>query len=353
LRVVAFDLGRLEVVGASRPVVDGVLTTPSGGVNFAMSANGSLVYVPGGPSGGGQQTVVSVDREGRASPLPGVPLDSYSAVRVSPDGSRLALSTQRDVWTYDLARATLGPLTTDPARDGKPLWTPDGQRIIFTSQRAGQPELFWRPSDGTGSDERIFGGDRGLVDLIADGWSADGKQLLFTEITPDHRCAISQVAIERPSDAHVLLKDASCDWFPALSPDGAWMAYESGVSGRAEIYVQRYPELRSRQKISTDGGHLPLWSRDGRELFFSSLDSRQILAVPVQSGTTLVAGRPQVLFEFAMNNVLSGRPYDVAPDGRFLIIANGQREGGAVGVASNLILVQNWFEELKRLVPTK
>ena len=88
-------------------------------------------------------------------------------------------------------------------------------------------------------------------------------------------------------------------------------------------------------------------------MFFSSLDSRQILAVPVQSGTTLVAGRPQVLFEFAMDAVLSGRPYDIAPDGRFLMIRSGQADGGGVGTASNLILVQNWFAELKQLMPTK
>ena len=353
LRAVAFDLGRLEVVGTETPVLDGVVATSQGGVDVAVSANGSLVYVPGSPGGGGQQTVVSVDREGRASPLPGVALDSYRAVRVSPDGARLALATQGDVWTYDLARATLGRLTTDPAREGKPLWTPNGQRIIFTSVRAGYPELFWRPSDGTGSDERLLAGTRDLLDLQADGWSADGKQLLFTEVTPDHRCAIAQVAIERASDARVLVKSASCDWYPALSPNGAWMAYESYVSGRAEIYVQRYRELTNRQKISTGGGHLPLWSRDGRELFFSSLDSRQILAVPVQSGTTLVAGRPQVLFEFAMHATLSGRPYDIAPDGRFLIIRSGQAEGGGAGTASNLMLVQNWTEELKRLVPAR
>ena len=236
-------------------MLDGVMTTSEGGVDVAVSANGSLVYVPGRPGGGGQQTVVLVDREGRASPLPGVPLDWYRAVRVSPDGARLALATQADVWTYDLVRATLSRLTTDPAREGKPLWTPDGQRIIFTSARAGYPELFWRLSDGTGSDERLLAGARNLLDLIADVWSADGKQLLFTEITPDHRCAISQVAIERPSDAHVLVKSASCDWYPALSPDGAWMAYESSVSGRAEIYVQRYPELGNSPRPGRSAAH--------------------------------------------------------------------------------------------------
>ena len=129
------------------------------------------------------------------------------------------------------------------------------------------------------------------------------------------------------------------------------MAYQSSVSGRIEIYVERYPQLGGRQQISMGGGQRPLWSRDGRELFFGSLDSRQMFAVAVQPGTTLVAGRPQVLFEFAMLVPAGGtRPYDIAPDGRFLIIRSGQAEAGG-GTASNIILVENWTEELKRLVP--
>lgn len=122
-----------------------------------------------------------------------------------------------------------------------------------------------------------------------------------------------------------------------------------------EVYRARDTRLKREValKISTGGGQRPLWSRDGRELFFGSLDSRQMLAVPVQSGPTLVAGRPQVLFEIPMLFVAQGgRPYDIAPDGRFLIIRSGQAEAGA-GPAANLILVLNWFEELKRLVPTK
>ena len=130
------------------------------------------------------------------------------------------------------------------------------------------------------------------------------------------------------------------------------MAYESNMSGRDEIYIERYPELGNRQLISTGGGNLPSWSQDGRELFFSSRDS-QILAVPVQSGTTLIAGRPQVLFEFAMLSIVGEvRPYDIAPDGRFLIIGSGLADSGS-GTASNLIVVQNWDQELKRLVPTR
>jgi serine/threonine-protein kinase len=128
------------------------------------------------------------------------------------------------------------------------------------------------------------------------------------------------------------------------------MAYTSNVSGRSEIYVERYPELGNRQQISTGGGQRPLWSRNGRELFFSSPDSRQMLVVPVQSRTTLVAGRPQVLFDVQMFVGPGGRPYDIAPDGRFLIIRSDQAEAVS-GPAPQIVVVQNWFQELKRLVP--
>ena len=198
LRAVAFDLGRLEVVGTPAPVLEGVVTTATGAADVAVAANGSLVYVPGVAGGGGRQTVVSVDRQGRASPLPGLPLDSYRDVRVSPDGARLALATQDGCVDYDFARATLSRLTTDPAQDSSPLWTPDGQRIIFTSTRAGYPELFWRPADGTGSDERLLARAKDLLDLRADGWSADGRQLLFTEVSPSIQCAIGQIADRAP-----------------------------------------------------------------------------------------------------------------------------------------------------------
>jgi len=149
-----------------------------------------------------------------------------------------------------------------------------------------------------------------------------------------------------------LVKNEFCSVFAAVSPDGRWMAYESNVSGRPEIYVERYPELGNRQQISTAGARRLAWSRNGRELVFSSIDNRQMLAVDVQSGATLVAGRPRVVFELAMTPVIGGnRTWDLTPDGRFVIIRGSQADTGVSAPSNNLILVQNWFEELKRLVP--
>ena len=355
LRAVPFDLERLEPTGTPAPVLEGVWTTPLGAANFAVAANGSLVYVAGLARPASRNTIASVDRQGRVSPLPGVPPDLYRDVRVSPDGARLALATRTDVSTYEFARATLSRLTTDPAEDRSPLWTSDGQRIVFTSRRAGYLELFSRQADGTGADERLLSRAKNLIDLHADGWSPDGSHVLFTEVSPAspiNQCAIGETPIERSSDVRVLVKSDFCNQFSALSPNRLWMAYQSNV-GREEIYVERYPELGSKQQISTDGGVRPLWSRNGRELFFGGLDGRQMFVVPVQSGTTLVAGRPQVLFEAAMIAPAAGsRTYDLAPDGRFIVILRAEEKTGS-GTAPGLILVQNWFEELKRLLPTR
>ena len=352
LRAAAFDLERLELTGTPTPVLAGVVMSPDGAADFAVSSDGSLAYVPGGTGGVVRQTIMSVDRQGQGSALPGVPPDAYRDVRTSADGGRLAVATESDVWTYDFNRAILSRLTTSPASDTRPLWTPDGQRIVFTSNRAGYPELYWRSADGTGTDERVLTRAKDLTDLRAEGWSPDGRQLLLVEVSSRLECAIEQMPVERPSDLKVLLKNDFCNDRPTLSPDGHWIAYQSNLSGRFEIYVERYPALGDRQQISTEGGIRPFWSRDGHELFFCTPDARQVLTVPVQSGRSIVAGRPHTLFDFFIAPSSGGnRPIDMAPDGRFLIIRGGQTDGAAP--PSNIIFVQNWAEELKRLVPTK
>jgi serine/threonine-protein kinase len=256
------------------------------------------------------------------------------------------------VFTYDVGRATLTRLTTHAAQDRGPLWTRNGDRIVFSSNRSGFPELFSRRADGSGYEERVLTRGKNLIELFANGWSPDGSQMLFTEVRPSTQGAIGQVATTAGAETTMLVRNEFSNGQPAVSQDGRWLAYSSTLSGREEIYVERYPELRDRQQISTNGGRLPMWSRDGRELFFSSLDGRQMLAVPVRSGTTLVAGRPGLLFEgpYAAANY-GAWPYDLFPDGRFVMIKLGAAPSDTAS-APNLVIVQNWAEGLKRLVPT-
>jgi len=174
---------------------------------------------------------------------------------------------------------------------------------------------------------------------------------LVIEVSSSLECVIEQVPLERPSEVKVLIKNEFCNDRPAISPDGHWIAYHSNLSGRQEIYAERYPELGDRQQISTGGGVRPLWSHDGRELFFTTPDNRQVISVSMLSGSSVLAGRPHDLFELSVAPTGGGnRPVDLAPDGRFLFISGGPT--GSDGLPSSIILVQNWTEELKRLVPT-
>ena len=353
LRAAPFDLERLEVIGPAAPVAEGVVTMDVGSVDFAVAANGSLAYVSGAGAAG-QQTVVSVYRDGRTVVLPGIPLDTYRDVRVSPDGTRLALAARNDVWTYDFARSTLSRLTTHAAPERAPLWSSDGDRIAFTSLRAGYPEIFWRSADGTGSDERLLTRDKDAIDVYASGWSPDGMRLIFSELIPSRgrglQCSILQASTAAEGEPTVLVKNEFCSGAAVVSPDGNWMAYHSTLSGQSEIYVERYPQLGNRQQISTAGGRLPLWSRDGRTLFFLSLDARQVLGATVQSGPRFAAGRAEVRLDLPIAPPQGGsRPYDVGRDGGFLVLRNAETQGGIE--APSIVLVQSWAEELKRLVP--
>ena len=203
-----------------------------------MAANGSLVYIPGGAVLSDERTVVSLDRQGHPSSLPGLPVASYRDVRVSPDGARLALATQTGLWIYDFTRATLSRPTTDPSARN-PLWTPDGQRIVFTSGRAGYSELFWRPSDGTGSDERLLTRAKDLTSLRGNGWSPDGNEPLFTEVAATS--AIAQIAIKGQSDAKVLVNSDSPSAI-SLQTDAGWLT-RTTCPVEPRFYVERYPEL--------------------------------------------------------------------------------------------------------------
>ena len=322
-----------------------------GAGNFSVAENGSLVYVMDtGVGVSAQRALVWVDRAGTEEALQS-PLLAYQSPRVSPDGARVAVDVadpeSADIWIHDLARGTETILTTDPAEDYAPLWTPDGDQVVFTSRREGQPLLFWKLVDTPGDAERLLSGSEGRRDIEADAWSVDGQTLLFWW-AGGYRPDIGLLSIEGDRAVEMLLDGGFAEGGPAVSPDGDWIAYRSDETGQNEVYVQRYPELGSRRTISTDGGQQPMWSPDGEELFYRG--PRGMMVVPVETDPKFREGDPEVWFDQQYYFFGSRRTYDVAPDGqRFLMVKETATD--AEGPAVQIILVQNWFEELNRLVP--
>jgi Tol biopolymer transport system component len=342
LRAVAFDVDRLEVRGTPMPVLQQVVTTPtSGAANFAVAANGTLAYVSG--SGLGEtRTLVWVDRDGHEEALK-VPPRAYASVRLSPDGTRIALDVrdeQNDIWIWDLQRQTMTRLTVDPSTDNSPMWTPDGRRIAFMSSRDGAPRLYWQAADGTGAAEL-------LADVLGgqpSSFSPDGTRLLFG---PED---VGVLTIDGPRRMEPLLKGARN---AEMSPDGRWLAYQSSESGRDEIYVRPFPNVNGgKWQVSADGGTRPLWARDGRELFYYTA-ARGMIAVPIRAGPTFAAGTAAGVFGGPAFSVpTDARTYDVSADGRrFLMIKQAPASGERAAAPLQLVVVQHWTEELKRLVP--
>ena len=346
LRAVPFDLDRLGVTGEPVPMLEGVMTDAGGAVEFSLSADGSLVYAAGGTQTP-ERTLVWVDREGAVEPL-GAPARAYLDPRFSPDGRRLAVrinGENRDIWVYDLGRRTLSRLTFDPGVDETPVWTPDGKWVTFSGVRDGVANLLRRVADGSEEEEQ-------LVTLQehthADSWSPNGQVLVFSMgPTGTASGGIWLLPLEEDREPTLFLKTPFNVYTSRLSPDGHWIAYASDESGRLEIYVQPFPGLGGKWPISTDGGGHAVWSRDGRELFYRNGDKMMVVEVTTQPNFS--AGSPKALFEGQFFITGDGNTsYDVAPDGQRLLMIQESAEQQRAQI--NVVL--NWFEELKRLVPT-
>jgi serine/threonine-protein kinase len=365
LRAVAFNLVSLETGGASVAVVPEVLTSSSGAVDAVVATSGMLAYVSGG-LGTVHRMLVWVDRQGQETPIP-VPLRPYMYPRITPDGKRLALPVvdqEYDIWLWDTERTTLTRATFEPGLDTYPIWTPDGRKLIFSSDRAGIRNIFWQAADGTGTVERLSESDS-LQDPSA--VSPDGTRVIFHEYTvansmdlmelhlDDGSGSIESSPAQQRSARRVtpLVQTPFSELNGAISPDGRWLAYQANNSGQFEIYVRPYPEVsRGVWQVSTGGGSRPGWSRTGQELFYVS-PAGALMRVGVERGSTWAAGTPTKLLNegyITASGGNVGRTYDISPDGqRFLMIKAGGGSGQAG--APQIVIVQNWLEELKRLVP--
>ena len=353
LRAVPFDLARLETRGTPVPVVPQVATTVSGGVDAVVAGDGTLAYVSGGAATT-QRTLVWVDRQGRETPIPAPPRP-YTHPRLSPDGTRVAVHAadqELDLWVWDLGRITLTRATFDAALDTYPVWPPDGRRLIFSSERAGTRNLFSQAADGTGAVERLTESPN-VQSLTA--VSPDGRRLIFTETAPKTGEDVMQLTMDGTRQVTPLVQSQFAERNGIVSPDGRWLAYEANDSGRFEVFVRPYPDVNSgRWQVSTGGGTRPLWARTGSELFYVA-PSGAIMRLGVERAASWSATTPAPLIKdgyVTSPGGTNGRTYDITPDGqRFLMIKQGGANQNVV--PPSLIVVQNWVEELKRLVPLK
>ena len=340
-----FDLGRMEVSGPSVLVVENVYGFPKdGNVFFSMAEDGTLVYVPR-PSRDGR-SLVWIDRNGTEEPLPLAPR-AFSNPRLSPDGRQLAVSIEdadrQDVWVFDLEQDTEHRVTFEGVNES-PIWTPDGSRLTFTSGQDGPRNLFWKPADGSGVAERLT--ESNLRQWPSD-WSPDGKTLTFMETDPSDYWSLSLLRLDSEPRTEPFTRARGRHNKPRFSPDGRWIAYGSNN----EVYIQPFPDAGGPRQISTNGGFDPLWAPNGRELFYRlplRLDVTTLLAVAIETSPSVRSGRPQRLFEHRYFYTPYGASYDIAPDGRFLMIKPDEDEVAPLRIQ----LVQGWFEELKRRVPT-
>ena len=341
LRAVGFDPERLALTTDPVPVLENVTTKGTGAVNFDLSRSGTLVYSRGGGEFG-LHTLVWVNRDGSAEPIAeGL---GFRQPRLSPDGTRMAVTMvdsegNRDVYVYDLDSGTPTRLTFDLAADQYPLWTADGREVVFRSNRGGAGQAIFRTmADGTGDAVRLVTGS------FAFAVSADDA-LVFGQSDPETRDDLYILPMDHESSPVPLLQTEFDEEHATVSPDGQWFAYTTDEAGLEDIYARPFPNANDdKRRISTGGAREPLWGSDG-ELFYRGVDG--MMSVRIETQPAFRLGTPTPLFDDTLYVGGGGTQYDVAPDGRFLMT----RPGDASTPEVSVVAVQNWHQELKRLVP--
>ncbi|HET9386059.1 MAG TPA: protein kinase [Gemmatimonadales bacterium] len=354
LVAVPFDPERLEITGPPFTAFSGVLqmnrlrnsTVTNLVPQIAFSNAGSVAYVPASRRPP-QHALVWVNRTGVEQPT-GAYGGVYYQPRISPDGRRVAVTIGGedfdDVWVYDLTRHSWSRFTTTGGNNAFPLWAPEGDRLTYVSDRAGPDNMYSKPLDDSGPERRLAVSDTANYPF---GWSKDGT-LVFVATDPG---TLQDIWVLRPGEGakpEPLVRTRYGEGAPAISPDGRWLAYASNESGRNEVYVRPFQGPGERSTVSIDGGNEPVWSPTGRELFFRNGDA--MMAVDVSAGPSFAASKPRLLFEKHYQASQALWPnYAVAPDGRFVMVKALDQEGGP----TQINVVVNWFDELKRLATPK
>lgn len=356
LFAVPFDPGRLEITGAPAALLEDVKGDVFAGGDFALAQNGIFVYLPGKASSG--LWISSVDRSGHIQPLL-APVASYSSPRFSPDGKRLVYSIATaqggDIWVKDLDREAPSRLSFLPGQNRWPVWTPDGKNIVFQSGDPSAPGLYWTPSDGSGEAQRLTDGKLNEAPYSI---SPDGKRLAFSQAGNNFDIFTAAIEIDpsrgsrgvRLGKAELFLGTPFSELYPAFSPDGRWMAYQSDESGTWQVYVRPFPGPGGRWQISSGGGARPVWSRAGHELLFQSLDQRVISVSYTVKGDSFTPGKTQEWPDVRLAEIGAAPTFDLSLDGKHLaglLVFDTEAERPR----THLMFLLNFSDEVRRRAP--
>jgi serine/threonine protein kinase/Tol biopolymer transport system component len=353
LYAVRFDVQALEARGGPVSVLSGVSRgVTTGAANYAVSDDGTLFYAVG--AGAVTRSALTwVDREGRTEPIPEIRPGFHRTPRLSPDDTRVLVETGRDLRTYDLATGRETRLTSD-GQSGFPAWRQDGT-VAYTSSRS-EPEAtsnVWLQPPDAGARAARLTTLTGQVDV--DSWSPDGRTLAVHHHPVDGGIDLLMISIKdgKASDPVPFAADPHNETASAFSPDGRYVAYQSNETGRNEVYIRPFPGPGGRTPVSTGGGAEVVWARNG-ELFFRRVSDHMMMAVPVRTTPTLTIGQPRPLFRLAgLQYGVSAPRYAVTADGKRLLMnaVDLRVDQGGTAPRPAINIVQNWHEELKRLVP--
>jgi len=356
LMAVAFDLEKLDHYGQPVPVIPGVMHGLNSGHSdyctgagqYSVSASGNLAYVPGGIIPDRKNSLIWVDHKGNETQISSH-IKAYFSPRLSQDGQRIVyktIGTEAYIWVYDISRDISSPVILK-GHGFSPIWTPEGNEIVFGWQGSVPPRNIYMMSvDGRESMERLITSQEIKA---ASSYSPDGNLLAYVE-GMDNRDILIYDFRDKSSTPFAATEHE--ETHPEFAPDGRWIAYCSDEEGQTEIYVRPCSGIGETIKVSREGGKEPVWARSGKQIFYRSLDWRQMWAVNVRTDPDFSPGKPRLLFEKrGLGIAIPVRGYDISLDDQFfLMVKLEEREPQPV---TEMILIQNWFEELKQLVPTR
>ena len=338
-----FDPRELELKGDPFPIVESVEFNARFSVaTFSVSQTGVLVYDGQGSSP--TPELVLVDVPSRKVTSLGNP-EIFASARLSNDGQKIAmdlyevLARNADIWILELRRNVLTKFTFDSGVDAFPLWSPDGGRLVFSSNRKGHNNLYEKVSSGAASEQLLLESDR---EKIATDWSRDGKFILFqSNGDPKTRGDVWYLPTTGERKPIPLLQSEFNEVSARFSPDGKWITYQSNQSGRAEIYVRPFPSAGSIYQVSTNGGTVPRWQSNGKQIFYLS-DSKIMSADVSGTGSTFVIGKVK---EYLDPSSVGGNVIrDISGDGQKVLLEMARAKSGS----TPLVLVMNWTDALKK-----